>query len=182
MAKPDRSLRIKLLAAGALVAGALLGIAFSARFEWIPTAGSADQPAAPPPAAAGPQRNFAPLAKAAMPAVVNISTTRVVHTAENPQAPPFLNDPFFRQFFGDQLPRFQAPRDRRESALGSGVIVSSDGYIVTNNHVVAKAQQIKVLLPDKREFSGKVIGTDPPTDIAVVKIDAKDLRSAIRSR
>jgi serine protease Do len=67
------------------------------------------------------------------------------------------------------------PRDRREASLGSGVIVSPDGYIVTNNHVISKADEIKVLLNDKREFTGKVVGTDPKSDIAVIKINAKDL-------
>jgi serine protease Do len=86
-----------------------------------------------------------------------------------------LDDPFFRQFFGDQFPHPRIPRERRESSLGSGVIVSPDGYIVTNNHVIAKADEIKVFLNDKREFTGKVVGTDPKTDIAVVKINARNL-------
>jgi serine protease Do len=88
----------------------------------------------------------------------------------------FQDDPFFRQFFGEEFfHRFQMPRERRESSLGSGVIVDSAGYIVTNNHVVAKADEIKVLLNDKREFTGKIVGTDPKSDIAIVKINAKDL-------
>jgi serine protease Do len=91
---------------------------------------------------------------------------------------PFMDDPFFRQFFGEEFyRRFQVPRDRRENSLGSGVIVSGDGYIITNNHVIAKADEIKVLLNDNREFVGKVVGTDPKTDLAVVKINGKDLPS-----
>jgi len=87
-----------------------------------------------------------------------------------------MDDPFFRQFFGDEFShRFQIPRERRENSLGSGVIVDASGYIVTNNHVIAKADEIKVLLNDKREFTGKVVGTDPKSDIAVIKINAKDL-------
>lgn len=77
--------------------------------------------------------------------------------------------PFFRQFFGNQ------ERERREEGLGSGVIVSPDGYILTNYHVVAGADELKVLLPDNREFKATVIGTDPKTDVAVIKIDAKNL-------
>ena len=89
---------------------------------------------------------------------------------------PLLNDPFFRQFFGDQFPNDDRERTRREQSLGSGVIVSPDGYILTANHVVDGADEIKVSIgEDKTEYAAKVIGTDPPTDVAVLKIDAKDL-------
>src|ERR1700739_2954200 len=84
-------------------------------------------------------------------------------------------DPFFRQFFGDSG-QFNVPKDRREKSLGSGVIVSPEGYILTNNHVVDGATDVKVTLSDKREFDAKVIGTDPKTDIAVLKIDASNLK------
>jgi serine protease Do len=87
---------------------------------------------------------------------------------------PFFEDPFFRQFFGDQFFR-QMPREQREHSLGSGVMVSDDGYILTNNHVVDKATDIKIALPDKRQFKGKVVGSDPKTDVAVVKISATGL-------
>jgi serine protease Do len=111
-----------------------------------------------------------------MPAVVNISTRRTVRSQGGDVPSQFQDDPFFRQFFGEEFfHRFQMPRERRESSLGSGVIVDSAGYIVTNNHVVAKADEIKVLLNDKREFTGKIVGTDPKSDIAIVKINAKDL-------
>jgi serine protease Do len=121
-------------------------------------------------------QGFVPVAKAATPAVVNISTTRVVKGPSGSPMTPFFEDPFFRQFFGDEYSRqFEVPKERREQSLGSGVIVDPNGLIITNNHVVAKADEIKVLLGDKREFKGKVVGTDPKTDIAVVKIDAKDL-------
>jgi serine protease Do len=111
------------------------------------------------------------IAKAILPAIVNISTTKVVNV--NPQQSPFFNDPFFRQFFG---PGFQGvPRKRRENALGSGVIISPNGYIVTNNHVIEKASEIRVQLGNKKEYKGKLIGTDPKTDVAVIKIDATGL-------
>ena len=112
---------------------------------------------------------FAPLFKPALPAVVSITSSRVVKVPQSP----FFNDPFFQQFFGGQTPR--QPQEQRERGLGSGVIVSPDGYILTNNHVVDKATDIRVMMPDKRQFTGKVIGTDPKTDIAVVKIDATGL-------
>jgi serine protease Do len=121
-------------------------------------------------AAVGPKSNelgFAPLLKPALPAVVSITSSRVVKVPQSP----FFNDPFFQQFFGGQ----RQPQEQRERGLGSGVIISPDGYILTNNHVVDKASDIKVLLPDKRQFTGKVIGTDPKTDVAVLKIDATGL-------
>lgn len=111
--------------------------------------------------------------KKVMPAVVNISTTRVVQT-ESRSPFPFFNGPFNQQPFGGD-PRRHKPRKHREGALGSGVIVSAAGYIITNNHVIANADEIKVVLSDKREFIGKVIGTDPKTDIAVIKIKGKNL-------
>lgn len=88
---------------------------------------------------------------------------------------PFLNDPFFRQFFGNQFGQQSQPRPEREQSLGSGVIVTSDGTILTNNHVIDGASDIKVELSDKREFSAKLVGSDPRTDIAVLKIDATGL-------
>ena len=72
-------------------------------------------------------------------------------------------------------PRDLAPQQQREHSLGSGVIFSPDGYILTNNHVVESATEIKVYMPDKREFNGKILGTDPKTDVAVVRVTARDL-------
>ena len=116
---------------------------------------------------------FSAVLKPALPAVVNISSSKVVKPGRNQQSPIF-NDPMFRQFFGDQFGQGQV-HPMREQSLGSGVIVSSDGTILTNNHVVEGATDIKVFLSDKREFQAKVIGTDPKTDIAVLKIDATRL-------
>ncbi len=115
---------------------------------------------------------FSAVLKPALPAVVNISSSRVVKGGRN-QMSPMFNDPFFRQFFGDQGQGEVRPQ--REQSLGSGVIVSSDGTILTNNHVIDGATDIKVFLNDKREFQAKLIGTDPKTDIAVLKIDASNL-------
>jgi len=116
---------------------------------------------------------FSAVLKPALPAVVNISSSRVVKGGRN-QMSPMFNDPFFRQFFGDQFGQGEI-RPQREQSLGSGVIVSSDGTILTNNHVIDGATDIKVFLNDKREFQAKLIGTDPKTDIAVLKIDASNL-------
>lgn len=119
-------------------------------------------------------REFTALAKSTIPAVVNISTTKVSRVQGEEMPDQFQQDPFFRRFFGPESFR-QMPREQRQNALGSGVIVGRDGYIVTNNHVIEKASDIKVALPDKRTFKGRVIGTDPSTDIAVIKIDATGL-------
>jgi len=116
-------------------------------------------------------RAYERIAQAVTPGIVNIQTTATVKVSQSP----FMMDPFFRQFFGDQIPGFGVPRNQVEHALGSGIIVSPDGYILTNNHVVAKASDIKVMLSDKREFKGKVVGADPQTDIAVIKIDGSGL-------
>jgi len=105
----------------------------------------------------------------AMPAVVNVSFQRTVQMP----ASPFMMDPFFRRFFGPGFPG--VPEKRREGGIGSGVIVSPDGYILTNNHVVAGADRVKVLLADRRSFDAKIIGTDPKTDVALIKIEAADL-------
>lgn len=136
---------------------------------------------------AGLVTSFAPIVKKVAPSVVEIFTTQKVKAPEG-WIFPFFNDPFFRKFFGppdggeDQNnPRiFPMPKPRKQTGLGSGVIVSSDGYIVTNNHVVDVAEEIKVLVGEqKKEFAGKVIGKDPLSDIALVKIDASGLPSIV---
>ncbi|MGB9403917.1 MAG: DegQ family serine endoprotease [Candidatus Acidiferrales bacterium] len=119
---------------------------------------------------------FASILKPALPAVVSIYSSKVVKAPTSDQMQPFFNDPMFRQFFGDQFgQQSQHPHSEREQSLGSGVIVSPDGYLLTNNHVVEGATDIKVALTDRREFTAKVIGTDPKTDIALLKIDATNL-------
>ncbi|HYA19421.1 MAG TPA: Do family serine endopeptidase [Burkholderiales bacterium] len=104
--------------------------------------------------------------KKAMPAVVNIYTSKDVRVSRHP----LMDDPLFRHFFGDSL-----DEKRRTTSLGSGVIVSPQGYILTNSHMVHAADEIKVLLADGREATPRVIGDDPETDLAVLKIDIKNL-------
>jgi len=113
---------------------------------------------------------MAEIAEAVKPSIVNISTTRTVQLKG--QINPFFNDPFFRRFFGDQ---FNMPKERKTPSLGSGVIVTSDGYILTSSHVIQGAEEINVTLSDKSEFKGKIIGNDPMTDIGIIKIDAENL-------
>jgi len=119
------------------------------------------------PAGSGPV-SYAAAVERAAPAVVSITTAKVVSVSENP----LLNDPFFRQFFG-QVPG--ATRKRVETSLGSGVIFSPQGHILTNHHVIRGADAIKVFLRDGRSAVAKVIGSDPETDLAVLKVDLKNL-------
>jgi serine protease Do len=128
----------------------------------------------------GPSRTgFAPVVKKVLPTVVNISSTKVVKTPTESEGQ-MPDDDFFRQFFGGSArgPR-QMPQEQRERGLGSGVIVSPEGYILTNNHVVDGATDVKVTLSDKREFKARVVGADPKVDIAILKIDASGLPSIV---
>jgi serine protease Do len=127
-------------------------------------------------ASEGPSKSsYAPLVKEVLPSVVNISSSKVVHNRMSSEEGMPM-DPFFRQFFGQEgNGRFNMPRDSREKALGSGVIVSPEGYILTNNHVIDGATDVRVTLSDKREFQARVVGADPKTDVAVLKVDAKNL-------
>ncbi|NEQ10008.1 MAG: PDZ domain-containing protein [Moorea sp. SIO4E2] len=129
------------------------------------------QPFTPQRPTVKPQRNLNFIAKAVEkvgPAVVRIDAARQV-SRDIPQ--PFHN-PFFRRFFGDDLPM---PKQRIEQGTGSGFILSSDGRLITNAHVVEGTEEVKVTLKDGRSFDGQVVGTDPVTDVAVVKIEATDL-------
>jgi serine protease Do len=157
------------------IVGALLVVAFFHLTSWGKEAGPALKVENTPvnrDAKLG--ASFAPVVKKAAPSIVNIYSTHIVH--ERLMRNPLFNDPFFRHFWGGQLPNGDLERTRREESLGSGVIISPEGYILTANHVVEGADEIKVHLSDnKKECLARVIGTDPPTDVAVLKIDAKDL-------
>ncbi|MEM6732436.1 MAG: trypsin-like peptidase domain-containing protein, partial [Myxococcota bacterium] len=117
---------------------------------------------------------IADIAEGSVGSVVNISTEKVVKRQQG-RSP--LDDPFFRQFFGQRFR--QMPQERREKSLGSGVIVSNDGVILTNNHVVEGATEIRVTLSDGRELSATIVGTDPETDVGVLKLSEppEDLES-----
>jgi Do/DeqQ family serine protease len=120
------------------------------------------------PASAGEIKlSYAPLVSRAAPGVVNIYTKKVVSTR---RVSPLFSDPFFKRFFGNSL-GLSTPRKKVQNSLGSGVIVGSDGLIVTNYHVIEGADQITVVLSDRREFEAKLVRTDKPTDLAVLKID-----------
>ena len=124
-----------------------------------------------------PRGSFAPIVQKVVPGVVRIETTSTLRNTAMQEAPG-LDDPFWRHFFGDQFGRM-FPRGQIGPqvvhGLGSGVIITKDGYILTNNHVVDGAKEVKVTMEDGHEYTAKVIGRDPKTDLAVVKIDAKDL-------
>ncbi len=134
---------------------------------------------------------FAPMVKTVLPDVVNISTSKVIKASDRPQMQEGMPDgmpPFFQQFFGQQdgpdqqfgpnpRGRSMKPHDEREDSLGSGVMVSPDGYILTNNHVIDGATDVRVTLSDKRQLKATVVGADPKTDIAVLKVDGKDFPS-----
>jgi serine protease Do len=167
--------------AGLVVTGRMRTAADSSAAERAPIAAPESQqprtPAAPAaaapvqtaPAFSGGGPDFTRVAGSAVKGVANISSLQVVRTRNSP----FPNDPFFRYFFGDDD---SFSRDRRSMSLGSGVIISADGYVITNNHVVGEhVREITIALPDKREIKGKVVGTDPTTDIALLKIPASGL-------
>jgi serine protease Do len=143
---------------------------------------AAGQPVAASPAAAGlpVQTSYASIVGRVAPAVVTVRSERRVRASQRQF--PFMDDDTLRELFGNQAPRGgrqqtpqQQPRTERQEGLGSGVIVSADGYILTNNHVVEGSQEVTVETTDNRVFKAKVIGTDEPSDLAVLKIEASSL-------
>ena len=155
--------------AGRLLLSAAL-VVCAAAFGGV--AASADGTAAPAAAAAG-QNSYADVLSRVTPAVVTVRASRRTREA---QQFPFMDDPALRELFGERF-RQQAPRseERVERGLGSGVIVSADGYILTNHHVVDGAEEIRVELNDGRALAAKVVGTDQPSDLAVLKVEATGL-------
>jgi len=122
-----------------------------------------------------PLPSFATLVKELKPTVVNISTTKLIKSPLDDffrgfrEFHDFFGDEFFRRFFGDRF-----PREFRQKSLGSGFIIDKEGYILTNNHVIEKAEEIKVKLSDKKTYDAQVVGRDPKTDLALIKIDADE--------
>ncbi len=163
-----------------VVAGGVLG-SWAARNGYplftsgllTPTLASNGTTAQPGPAPVMPD-SFAPVIQPDLPGVVHIFTTTLVKPRYGSESP-FFNNPFFQQFFGNQFGPQAQPQAQKEYALGSGVIVRPDGIILTNNHVVRGATDIRVTLRDGRDFKAKVLGTDPRTDLAVLQINAAGL-------
>ena len=161
-----------IFAQSATIGLAVLFVIASLKPEILPWHGSSVVTVRETPSGAATQKSgsFSTAARKAMPAVVNIFTSKEVPAPQNP----FMDDPLFRRFFGE---RFNA-EPQRAASLGSGVIVSPDGYILTNHHVVEAADEIEVALADGRKSSARIVGTDPDTDIAVLKIELKNLPAA----
>ena len=126
-------------------------------------------PAQPVTSSAGVRTSFAEVVNRVSPAVVTIRTES---RRRAPQQFPFMDDPFFRRFFGDRLPTMP---EQRQRGLGSGVIVSTDGYILTNHHVIDGAEEIEIEMTGRQPLDAKLVGSDPPSDLAVLKINASDL-------
>lgn len=153
-----------------LLVALLVGVMIGRRWHSLPVSEVASVQAQPSEAlvqqAAQLSRAFATVARIVLPAVVNINTTTIVRTRP-------LLDPF--EFFFGEPEDFFRPREYRTQSLGSGVIVSPEGYIVTNHHVIAGASEITVTLADRREYRAQVVGSDPDTDLAVLRIQASNL-------
>ena len=183
--------RVRSMVAGVFLvfAGIVVGVSVAPNWGTGPSKHAVGEPPQPAPAAlsaqaplaahapAGNGQGFVQVVKAVTPAVVNIVSTRTDQGTQSPHG--LFDDPFFRRFFGEEFfRRFDEPRGGqgpRERGLGSGVIVQPNGIIVTNHHVVRKATEIQVLLADRTTYPAELIGTDPKTDLAVLKIEAENL-------
>src|ERR1041385_7374056 len=170
-------MKLKLIGSVTLLAMLLVGC--NRRNEQSFRLAPPSQPAAangPANAAAGnpaPGISYADVVAKVQPAVVTIHSQMRVR---QPQQFPFMDDPFFRRFFGERTQQ-APPAEQTRQALGSGVIVSQDGYIITNHHVIDGAEQIKVDLSDGRSVDAKLVGSDPPSDLALLKISQSGLAS-----
>ena len=162
----------------ATIAVAALFVVTTFRPEWLPSRAGAQVPLSiTQPSSAGQMQvaartgpapaSYYDAVQRATPSVVNIFTSKEIRAPRHP----LLNDPIFRRFFGEQLP----DEAQRASSLGSGVIVSSSGYVLTNHHVVEAADEIEVALADGKRLLAKVVGNDPETDLAVLRLDAENL-------
>ena len=118
------------------------------------------------------QNSFADVVSRVAPAVVTVHSARQVRP---PRQHPFFDDPRFRDFFGNQAPRVPQSELPRLQGVGSGVIVSGEGYVLTNHHVIDGAEEIRVELNDRRSYPARIVGSDPPSDLAVLKIDERNL-------
>jgi serine protease DegQ len=167
-----------IFAQAATIAVAALFVVSTFRPEWLPSRPGAQlalsiaQPSSAGPMQVAARTGPAPASyydavQRATPSVVNIFTSKEIRAPRHP----LLNDPIFRRFFGEQLP----DEAQRASSLGSGVIVSASGYVLTNNHVVEAADEIEVALADGKRLLAKVVGNDPETDLAVLRLDAENL-------
>src|SRR2546425_11519427 len=160
-----------IFAQAATIAVAVLFVVSTFRPEWLPARPGAQLPvvqnAAPSAQAVVRMSSYSDAVQRATPSVVNIFTSKEIRAPRHP----LLNDPIFRRFFGDQLP----DEAQRASRLGSGVIVSTSGYVLTNHHVVEAADEIEVALADGKKLLAKVVGNDPETDIAVLRVNSENL-------
>jgi serine protease DegQ len=161
-----------IFAQAATVAVAVLFVVSTFRPEWLPARAGAQlsvvqAPTTGPLPTAVRMGSYHEAVQRAAPSVVNIFTSKEIRSPRHP----LLNDPIFRRFFGDQLP----DESQRASSLGSGVIVSTSGFVLTNHHVVEAADEIEVALADGKKLLAKVVGNDPETDLAVLRVSAENL-------
>ncbi len=161
-----------IFAQAATVAVAVVFVVTTFRPEWLPTRGAQvavvqQAPTTGPLPTAVSMGSYHEAVQRAAPSVVNIFTSKEIRSPRHP----LLNDPTFRRFFGDQLP----DESQRASSLGSGVIVSASGFVLTNHHVVEAADEIEVALADGKKLLAKVVGNDPETDLAVLRVNAENL-------
>jgi len=166
-----------------IIVGIIIGLGISVKFDWINSLNATGNYYVNDNSSSNAYKEFSrpfiEAAKKVSPATVYIYTEKTIKNRgsnrfydENDPFRDFFGDEFFERFFG---PNFRAPREQTVRALGSGVIVNPDGYIITNNHVVENADKIKVKVKDKREFEAKLIGADKKSDIAILKIKNSNL-------